>query len=361
MRIAYFISPHGFGHAARSAAIMNALRIRVPDLQLSIFGLTPDWFFKDSFLSDYSFHPCQTDIGLIQKSPMEHDLPATLSALHAYLEKIPKETKELAKVLNEEKTALVICDISPLGIMAAKEAAIPCILFENFTWDWIYQPYEAAYPEFCSINKTLKEIFSTADFHLQTEPLCDFHPEYDLLVPPVSREKRTDSATIRQRLEIPVGHKIGLISMGGIPENFDFALNHQIPKGISLVIPGTFDHQERHGAMTLLPHHSNFYHPDLMGAADFVIGKTGYSTIAENCMSGIPFGYLLRENFRESEVLGKYLEGFENTLLVKNEAFETFALNETIEKIVQMKRRPPQTVNGSQIAADFILQKLQAA
>ena len=35
--LAYFISPHGFGHAARAAAVMSALHTQDPALQFEIF------------------------------------------------------------------------------------------------------------------------------------------------------------------------------------------------------------------------------------------------------------------------------------------------------------------------------------
>jgi hypothetical protein len=36
-------------------------------------------------------------------------------------------------------------------------------------------------------------------------------------------------------------------------------------------------HQSKQN-LVLLPHHSGFYHPDLVNASDAVIGKVGYST-----------------------------------------------------------------------------------
>jgi len=51
------------------------------------------------------------------------------------------------------------------------------------------------------------------------------------------------------------------------------------------------------------------YHPDLIHAADIVIGKVGYSTIAEVFEAGVPFGYFVREHYPEMAPLVTFLRG----------------------------------------------------
>jgi hypothetical protein len=50
-RIAYFVSPHGFGHAARAAAVMEALSEIDTGVQFEIFTTVPFWFFRDSTMA----------------------------------------------------------------------------------------------------------------------------------------------------------------------------------------------------------------------------------------------------------------------------------------------------------------------
>src|SRR5512136_2407451 len=52
-RIACFISPHGYGHAARAAAVMEAFHYHDPEKEFEIFASVPEWFFRHS---EY-FHP----------------------------------------------------------------------------------------------------------------------------------------------------------------------------------------------------------------------------------------------------------------------------------------------------------------
>lgn len=355
LRIAYFISSHGFGHASRSTAIMEAVLRKNPSVRFDIYSGTPEWFFRDAGLKTPVFHAGAVDVGLFQKSPMEHDIPVTIRLLHEYLEEIPSRASVFANELKVSGTDLVLCDISPLGIVTAKKARIPCVLFENFTWDWMYRPYEEKYPKFREINDRLQEIFSLPDYRLQSDPLCEVSPRQTLFIPPVSRSVREDAEALRKRLGVPEGNRMGMITMGGIPEKMEFALGHKVPEGITLVLCGTFEKHEKRGSMILLPHHTDFYHPDLVHASDFLIGKAGYSTIGEVCNSGAAYGYIERDDFRESSVTASFLEKRPNTLEINPTRFQNFELSPEIDQLLALGKIAPQPVNGSEIASDFIL------
>ncbi|WP_217995096.1 hypothetical protein, partial [Methylogaea oryzae] len=163
-RIAYFITPHGFGHAARACAVMQALRQLRPSLQLHIYTRVPRWFFRDSLGEDgWQYHETMTDIGLVQASPMSEDLPATLSALDAFLPFSDTLVERLAAQVAAQGCELIVCDIAPLGIAVARRAGIPSALVENFTWDWIYQGYFDAEPRLAAHADYLAALFGLAD------------------------------------------------------------------------------------------------------------------------------------------------------------------------------------------------------
>ena len=336
---------------------MEALAAQDPRIHFEIFSGTPEWLFRDAGLSNFRYHAGAVDVGLVQRGPMEHDLTASVKNIYDYLESIPTRSEALSAELKKLGIDAVIADISPLGIITGKKAGLPVFLFENFTWDWIYEIYVDLCPEFAQINSQLKEIFSQADFRMQSEPLCDPIPEADIQIPPASRKPHHTAADFRKSLGIPDSHRIGLISMGGIPENLDFAVGSHIPENLTLLLPGTFSKTEKIGNKILLPHHSGYYHPDMIHAADFLIGKAGYSTIAEVCASGAAYGFISREYFRESEITADFLRRRPNTLEIDLTRFEAFTLAEEIEQLLTLGKTAPQFPNGSDIAAEFILRK----
>lgn len=68
IHLAYFITPHGFGHAARAAAVMAAIHRVAPNVCSEIFTTVPPWFSSVSLTGPYVYHPCVTDVGLVHGS-----------------------------------------------------------------------------------------------------------------------------------------------------------------------------------------------------------------------------------------------------------------------------------------------------
>ena len=108
----------------------------------------------------------------------------------------------------------MLCDIAPLGIAAAKRAGIPSVLVENFTWDWIYRGYLGQCSALSGQIDYLRDLFSQADYHIQSEPICSPQP-CDLVVRPVARSLNAPER-IRQRFFCTPEQKLVLVTMGGL-------------------------------------------------------------------------------------------------------------------------------------------------
>src|SRR4029453_15407606 len=184
MRIAYFVTPHGFGHAARAAAVMVALQEIAPATQFDIFTRVPHWFFRDPLGRGFDFFPLLSDIGVVQTISLHEDLPATVRRLDSFFPCDGALVTTLAALLRSAACTLVLCDIAPLGLVAARAAGVPSVLIENFTWDWIYQGYRQEETRLTRHISYLQNIFATADYHVQMEPVCCPRPA-DLTQPPV--------------------------------------------------------------------------------------------------------------------------------------------------------------------------------
>lgn len=252
---------------------------------------------------------------------------------------------------------MVVCDIAPLGIAVAREAGIPSVLIENFTWDWIYEGYLEEAPQMEGHILYLRDLFEAADFHIQTVPLCS-QKNADLTTLPIGRRPRTPPRVVREKLEIPLHAKMVMITMGGIPAHFPFLEQIDAYEGVFFVLSGASDqvrsHENPNKNLVLLPQHSAFFHPDLVHASDVVIGKAGYSTIAEIYFAGTPFGYVPRKRFRESEVLEFFIRKEMHGVSLDGEAFHEGAWLQTLPRLLDLtpiERRGPLGVDQ---AAHFI-------
>lgn len=358
--MAYFISSHGFGHAARSAAVMTALNQLDPAIRFEIFTQIPDWFFESSLAGPWGYHSVLTDIGLVQKTSLIEDVPETVRRLQQFLPFNPNQIEALAQQVLKLNCGLVICDIAPLGIAVAQAAHIPAVLIENFTWDWIYQAYLPADPRLEPYITYLSQLFKAADYHIQAEPVCQPHPDAHLTTAPISRPLQTGPAQIRRQLDVPLSSKMVMLTMGGVPWQYTFLEQLETHNGFHFIIPGVGSRIERRGPVVLLPNDSGFFHPDLINAADVVIGKAGYSTLAEVYQAGVPFGYISRQQFPESEPLAAYITQHMAGLPIPAEQFQDGSWLSFLPELLALPRRSHETPNGAAQAARFIWDKLNS-
>ncbi len=355
--IAFFISPHGFGHAARACAVIAALHEIDPTFHFDIFTRVPRWFFADSLRGAFTYHSLLTDIGLVQETALREDLPATVAALNRFLPFRPTLVRDCAARVARLKCDLVVCDIAPLGIAVARAASVPSVLVENFPWDWIYQGYRRDEPRLGDAITYLRGMFRAADYHIQTEPVCRYDAA-DLITAPVSRAPRLSRQATREKLGIPRAAKAVLVTMGGIPGKYDFLHPLEQQRGVYFVIPGNGGAERRNGNLVMLPHRSEFYHPDLVNACDAVVGKLGYSTVAEVFRAGVPLGYVSRARFRESPIMARFVRTRMRGVPIPEAQFHSGDWLRHLPDLLAMPRVTRREPNGAAQAARFIAKLL---
>lgn len=337
---------------------MEAVHETDPSVRFEVFTTVPSWLFTDSLSALFSYHSVSTDVGIVQHTPLREDLERTVERLNAFLPFEPSLIDHLTQRLRDLRCQLVICDIAPMGILVARGAGIPSVLVENFTWDWIYQGYVSRSKQMGRHVDYLRKAFQAATLHIQTEPVCVYR-KADLLTPPVCRKARTPLDKIRRQLGIPADAKVVLITMGGIEVKFDFLEALRSQSEVYFIIPGGSPCMELTDNLVLLPHHSDFFHPDLVRASDGVVGKLGYSTVAEVYHAGVPFAYISRQNFRESAILARFVEKEMSALAVAEKDFLTGNWIPQMPRLLQLDRRHPADPNGAEQIAAYVCRLLK--
>lgn len=353
-RIAYFVTPHGYGHAARAAAVMEAIHQALPEVTFEIYTRVPAWFFHMSNQGAFNYHDLLTDIGLVQATSMQEDLQETVRRLDEFLPFNRKLVERLSRQINEQGCEMVVCDIAPLGIAVAQAAGLQSILVENFTWDWIYQGYLDEEPGLARHIAYLKEVFDSAEVHIRTEPACDYSRPADLVTGVVSRKPRSQAETTRRQLGIPFNAQVIMITMGGILTQYPFLPRLEHSPDVFFLVPGGSDTYEQRGSLVLLPHHSSLFHPDLVAASNAVVGKLGYSTLAEAYTAGIPYAFIPRARFPESLPLGQFAKTTMNAVELSEKQFFSGEWLDLLPDLLSLPRRQPDGPNG----ADEIAKKI---
>jgi len=358
-RLAYFITPHGFGHAARASALMAALLKIDATVHFHIYTTVPQWFFDHTLAGHFDYHFYETDVGVVQTNSLTEDLDETVRRLDEMLPSCTDCIGTLMNGLRQNRAELVLCDIAPMGIAVAQALGLPSVLVENFTWDWIYAGYVEQSPGLARHISYLKKIFAAADYLIQTEPLCEPRAA-DITVSPMSRAPRQSRAEIRQAFHIPAAAPAVLLTMGGIRWDYTFLRQLQSLPDVYFIIPGAVDGaMELRDNLVLLPHSSPFFHPDMINASDAVVGKVGYSTLSEIYHAKIPYGFVTRERFVESPVLVDFVERHMAGLSISPAEFESGAWVEKIPQLLSLPKPNHTQPNGADTAAAFVMEILE--
>ncbi|MGW8193353.1 MAG: hypothetical protein ACWGOX_03735 [Desulforhopalus sp.] len=347
--IACFISPHGYGHATRAIAVLESLADREPNLLIHIYTTVPESLFHQT-LTGFIYHRQLTDIGLIQRSALVADIPATIRELEGFLPFRRSEVDRLAALCC--RCSLVLCDIAPLGIVVAAQLGIPSVLVENFTWDWIYQPYIAGFPQLNSYADQLQDIFARADYHIQTEPVCRHAPR-NFLCGPIFRRQRETSSHIRKRFGCE-DRKLVLVTMGGVGENPQGFEELAAMADYFFVYSGQQEYSERADNVLLLDRDSDLYHPDLVAASDIVVCKAGYSTIAECCQAGARVMSISRDGFAESAPLQSFVARRLGGTVITQESYEDGAWLQHLAALAAEERPKPMRESGAASVAALL-------
>ncbi|MCP5004841.1 MAG: hypothetical protein GY941_13000 [Planctomycetes bacterium] len=160
-------------------------------------------------------------------------------------------------------------------------------------------------------------------------------------------------------LKIPEEAKTVLITMGGIPEEYTFLQLLRRQPNIYFIIPGSSQSKLLLDNLVLLPHHSDFFHPDLINASDAVIGKIGYSTLAETFHAGVPFGYIPRRSFCESVKLESFINKQMVGCAITDEQFHNGSWTDILPDLLASPRNRRIVTNGATQIARFISKVLE--
>ncbi len=348
---ACFISPHGFGHATRTIALLQALQKQVGPLQARLFTVAPESLFAQAGVP-YVYHHLITDVGLVQHDAFRTDTGETISRLAELMPFNESLVSYCAGLCRSSR--LILCDISCLGIAVGQAASVPSILIENFTWDWIYRHMVADNRENVGLQPFVEmfaDYYEKVDYRIQTAPVCSPVPCACSCLP-MARKPALERQLVRDRLAA-AGRKTVLISMGGIPLDLPFIERLRDYDQYLFILAGQQDDRLLCPNIRLLGPSSTLLHPDLINASDLLICKSGYSTIAECLQTSTPICCIARDGFAESEVLAAYVAAEMNGAVISQTSFLDGDWLEDLPSLMR-RGRGPVPANGADQAAAFI-------
>lgn len=350
MTIRYYISGHGLGHASRACQIINTLLRLAPRMRVEIATDAAHWFLEASLARELPTRSVRLDVGAVQKDSLRIDLQGTLHAWRELEDRRHRLIEEEVLSLQKAGVELVVTDAAALPCAAAAAAGLPSVVISNFTWDWILEGFAAVEPAFAPIAHQLRGDYRQADLFLRL-PFHGPFPDTDRVedLPLVARQGRETRETMRRRLGIPDGHRVGLISFGGFGlHDFDFAALGSLEGWTFLSEKGLGDAA---GNLRIVSPAEAPY-PELVRLADVVITKPGYGIVSECIANGTAVLYTSRGSFREQPLLIEGLKRFARSREIDNRQLRSGRWHEALEALLQQP--PPQetiAADGDEVAA----------
>ncbi len=319
MRIAYYVSGHGFGHISRSEVIIRAL-LGNPEVE-KIFLTTKREKFIKGQLQRTDVREKVVDPEMVQNSSISLNIEATKQNILDFENRKDRFVDEEKAFLTENKIDLVISDSPSLPFRISGELDIFSIFIGNFTWDFIYANYEKYDPFYRHYSRLVAEEYS----HCNLGMILPFHCPINCIpikknVGLVGRIPTQSRNEIRKQLNFRDDVKYFLFSFGayGIRED-DLRLD-LLREDFRIVISG----YEGFKSKKILKI-ENIEYPNLIRACDFVVTKPGYGILSETYFANTPVIYTDRGDFAEYPHLQEAMEKYHEAYYISNE--DLFQLN----------------------------------
>ncbi|KAH9222461.1 hypothetical protein DL95DRAFT_518480 [Leptodontidium sp. 2 PMI_412] len=352
LRINYYISGHGYGHATRSAQLISALLSSSPTTHVTIITTAPTYLFPAS--SRVSFISQEVDSAIIQPQPYTIDAATSFANLAAFL--ATAETQEwqakMDAILEETECNLVLADAPyPIAWAGAKTRGIKSLLVSNFTFDAIFEKLLTYLPaserdaEREMVDK-IEKLYAGYDYAVRLPGYIPFpfaenywsqeDRERRLIdVPLVFRPARKVREEVLEGLGVPremFGWRVLLVQFGGQAlEESGGKKVPNLPKGWICLSSEDVDDER------FFKFPKDVYSPDLVGVADVVLGKIGYGTVSECVGMNKALVYVLRPMFAEEPGLLQYMRENETCEEISVAEYEAGNWASTIERAVNVQ------------------------
>jgi len=320
IKIAYYISDHGYGHATRDIAIIRELLEHFDDIKISICTSEPLEFLKRSLVNNeerINFRDIKNDFGYCVTHDLKIHPTKTKRKVKRWLNNWQYYIKREMRFLKKNKINILISDIPPQPLICASKLKIPSIAVTNFTW---YEVYKDLFSKENFIKK-IKEAYTKADkglilpFETGNLPFKS-KKRIGLISRKITKKYK------QKRKEMGVNPTENLVFVGVGKSYFNtkktkFKISETIKKNYSFLTSSGYD-------LMPFPHYEI---PDkatesqnYINACDFVISKFGYGVVSEALRGKIPMALTTRGIIEDVEGIKK-LKKYNLAIAISRGAF----------------------------------------
>lgn len=300
----FYVTGHGYGHAARTAELARAVARRGSVATIHIRTTAPPHLFAGIEGARVVLEPARLDTGAVELDPLRIDPRASLERASELLGEADELARKEAEFVREHGVSLIVADAPYLAGDVAERAGVPCLAFGNFTWDWIYEPWVERFPEYTPVLERARGSYAKMQgwLRLPFSHESSLFPEV-LDVPLVVRKPARSAAETFGMLALPgagslprvlVGMRGGvsaeaLVSAASGAGDWQFLHFEELPEP-----------RPRNLARVSLGRDLSF--TDVLTCCELVLSKPGYGVVAECAAWGARLLWPARADFREDSL-----------------------------------------------------------
>jgi L-arabinokinase len=356
VRIAYYVTGHGLGHASRSVIVVK--RFLECGHTVDVITSVRPAFFEDQmnepYIDNLRVLSRTLDGGAIQSGPLCVDGIETLKKYHTiHVRHSDLLAAEIA-YLQDSHIDIVIADATPIACRAGKAAGCKVVILSNFTWDFCYSNMlaevgpslpQADIAVYSAMIAQCSSDYCEADLYLQLPGACPLPPGFDGANVQVGSLLAGHSVTPREAVRDSLGFtstqgntqvdKLLLLGFGG--HQAEWRLDDSfLPEGWRCVVLGASEEDmPAGGRFKSISFHC--FVPDLVHAADCVLGKLGYGFVSECLSNGTPLLFVPRSCWPEEAYLQTFMQSHGACAMMTVDDFSSGQWGPYLQKIVIVK------------------------
>jgi L-arabinokinase len=301
VKVVFYVTGHGFGHATRALLVLEELGRITPLDGVSLRTTVPRGLIAKYYTRPFDLLSVDLDGGVRELSPMETDIPGTL--------RLAQDNEAVADAIvaaevcsiRADPPCAVLYDASPLAARIAEQAGVPSIGMTNFTWDFIYRDFAALHPPFAEFADRMRSDYARTTLFCRmplSHPMEGMHSVRDVSL--VARKHRDCREEVRRALGLRESDVVAVAAMRGA------SLGLRVDgSGLEVL---SFGELAGDGVRQLGPEWDNRF-SDVVAASDVVLSKPGYGIVSECLANGKPLLHLERHGFAETPLLIAGMEG----------------------------------------------------
>lgn len=365
--ILFYISDHGYGHAARMIAIIQELMERKEDLNIHIRASFAYDFMKNALpYSRINIHDVKNDFGVVYKEDgLSVDAKKTMNMVRVWVDCREMYLEKEKMFCREKNIDLLISDIPPFVFDVGEFLSISTIAISNFNWYRIYKELAKSKKDMLYLEK-IKESYQKASysfilpFHGGEMDIFRNKKEFSLVTRKVSLSKEQ----VLEKLKIDKSQKLIYVSFGFSTYNKKLIKNLEninLKKDIIILLSTGIIIRNTKNIVSI-PKNCQGSH-NYIGACDLAVCKVGFSTVSECIAKAIPMVLIKRKNFMEDNLTLKILKDIGIAKEIDPDEFITLSWLKDIDKYLALKNNYkdiPDYLNtkGASDIADNILEIL---